>query len=210
MIRWVRILILYFHMNKDSRQSKSLPRAESRGFTLIEILVATTIFMVVSVIALAVITSVIGSSTKTQAILNVQESGRLAMEMMTGEIKKSQAYTINNSGQITIGAKIFALYRDSDIAVGGKDCAANNICYIGFKPSGLPVAKITSPDTTDVRSLEFTPAGGTFTGTQSVYVTIKTTIKTKSQNVKESQTQELQTSVVPFYQDGLNTGWSYN
>lgn len=190
------ILILGFHMNKDLRQSKS--------FTLLEILVATTIFMVVSVIALAVITSVINSSAKTQAILNVQESGRLAMEMMTGQIKVAKSFNIDSTKtQVTVVdnnnvTKIFQLY--------GTNCASGSPCYLGVEVAGN-ISRLTSP-TVNVESLQFT--GVDYMGSNSAYIQIITKIKTTSTNVKESQTQELQTSVVPFYQDGLNNGWSYN
>lgn len=70
-----------------------------KSFSLIEILIATAIFMTVAVITMATLVAIMGSKAKASSMRSVQETNRLAIEMMAGEIKRAD---MDISRQVTL------------------------------------------------------------------------------------------------------------
>ena len=62
-----------------------------KGFTLIEILVAVTIFSLVSVITIAVSAAIIGTRQKTKAISEVQRNAQNIIQVFSNEVKSANS-----------------------------------------------------------------------------------------------------------------------
>lgn len=60
------------------------------GFTLIEVLVATTVFSLVVVVAVGLLTAVMRNQRKSIAIQNVQDNGRYLIGFIAKEIRMSE------------------------------------------------------------------------------------------------------------------------
>jgi type II secretory pathway pseudopilin PulG len=98
-----------------------------KSFTLIEILIATGIFVIVLGVAMATIWSVMRPKAKTQTLSNLQESTRLAMETISENLKKANTgetgqtylnFAIGGSGQGT--ADPFIVPESGNTIVSGK------------------------------------------------------------------------------------------
>ena len=70
------------------------------GFTLIEVLVAVSVFSLVIVIALGLFTNIIRSQRKSVALQNVQENGRYLIDFMAKEIRMSEITSVDGSSLV--------------------------------------------------------------------------------------------------------------
>lgn len=70
------------------------------GFTLIELLVAVTVFSLVIIVAVGLLTAAIRNQRRSIAIQNVQDNGRYLIGLMAKEIRMSEFNTAN--GETTI------------------------------------------------------------------------------------------------------------
>lgn len=75
------------HLNK-----KGLPRAQSRGFTLIELMTALTIFTVVMTISIGSILGIFDANRKSRSMKTVMNNLNLAMESMSKEMRYGRNY----------------------------------------------------------------------------------------------------------------------
>ena len=128
---------------------------KSRGFTLIEMLVAVALFSVVMVIAMGAILTVIDANRKAQTLSSVMTNLNFAVESMTRSIKTGVDPELSGSGKIlTIDANDLSRndftrqkVRFSLDRTGGTGKIVRSI------GGSLPVA-ITAPEV-DVTSLSF-------------------------------------------------------
>lgn len=75
---------------------------KGNGFTLVELLVAITLFSVVSLTIAGIFSMVLKSQRKAMSIGDVQEAGRYLLESMAKEIRMSTVNTGTSSGVTTI------------------------------------------------------------------------------------------------------------
>ena len=132
---------------------------KQKSFTLIELLVGVSIFVIVMVVGLAVVVTLTRNRSKNETLSNVQQSGNLAMEMITEAVEKASSIpTTPNGSQLTIGTKTFSLSNDA----------------IWLTISGLAQQRLTSPDV-KVTNLSF--SGAADSATIKGYVTIEMTLQ---------------------------------
>lgn len=90
-------------------------KTKTKGFTLIEIMVATSIFMVIMLIALGALISSSDTAKKSQALRSAMDNVNFAMESMTRSLRMGSDYTCVISGDsISIPAAA-----NADCALGG-------------------------------------------------------------------------------------------
>lgn len=73
-------------------------KTKTKGFTLIEIMVATSIFMVIMLIALGALISSSDTAKKSQALRSAMDNVNFAMESMTRSLRMGTDYTCVISG----------------------------------------------------------------------------------------------------------------
>jgi len=73
---------------------------KNKGFTLVEILVGVSIFVLVTSTAVGLIMTSIQSQRKAIAIQEAQENGRYLLQFMAKEIRMSQVNTLDGQTQI--------------------------------------------------------------------------------------------------------------
>lgn len=78
-----------------------LNKKYSRGFTLIEMLVVIGVIIVISGVVMAILTSVLRSSTKTTIISIAQQNGNYALGQMARTIRNAQGLFTNCPPAIT-------------------------------------------------------------------------------------------------------------
>ncbi|TYP53296.1 type II secretion system protein [Thermosediminibacter litoriperuensis] len=88
--------------------------AGERGFTLVEVVVAVSIFSLVVGAALALYQQAVLSWHKDEARVDVQESLRIALERMSGEIRSARELV--EAGESRIGLAVIEPGGDSDNA----------------------------------------------------------------------------------------------
>ncbi len=71
---------------------------KNKGFTLIELIIALTIFSLVIISMAAITVSMIKSQRKTFALQNIQEPARYISESMSKEIRMSQINSLDSGG----------------------------------------------------------------------------------------------------------------
>lgn len=76
----------------------TLYATQSMGFTLIEVLVASLIFVVVISVAIGVFVSAVTVQSKTDAIQKLSQSARYAIESISREAKSSKSITVIDGG----------------------------------------------------------------------------------------------------------------
>lgn len=72
-------------------------RSGDRAFTLIEVMVSVTLFLIVMMIALGAVLAIVDGNKKTQAINSVSNNLNSAIESMVRDIKTGYAYTCANN-----------------------------------------------------------------------------------------------------------------
>lgn len=74
-------------------QSNSYKQKVTRGFTLIEIMVAVTIFALVMVVAIGAVLSIVSANKKSQAVTSVLSNLNFALEAMVRDIRTGYDYS---------------------------------------------------------------------------------------------------------------------
>jgi hypothetical protein len=120
------------------QKNKALALRNSKGFTLIELMVATSIFMVIMLVALGSLVVTSDSAKKSNALNFTMDNLSFAMESMTRSIRMGTNYYCNSN--FIFGAEL-----------GTRDCEGETA--ISFMPAGEEldstrrVAYILSGDT---------------------------------------------------------------
>jgi prepilin-type N-terminal cleavage/methylation domain-containing protein len=118
----------------------------ARGFTLVEIAVATAALGVALSAAMYIVVGVNSSAEHVRRVGETQDAARLALDALAAEIRMSGAGA--SSGQIGIGttagavARIPAIYSGPDVTVttkGGQKVVTNSVFVISSEPgAGSP------------------------------------------------------------------------
>lgn len=102
---------------------------QGSGFTLIEVMVSVTLFLIVMMIALGAVLAIVDGNKKTQAINSVSNNLNSAIESMVRDIKTGYAYTCADLDVPEIGAD--ALLYSKNAGTCDKD-EENVTSYISF------------------------------------------------------------------------------
>lgn len=70
-------------------------KMKNKGFTLIEIMVASSIFIIVMVIAVGAIFSLVNANRKSQALASVVSNLNISLESMVRDIRTGSNYVVN-------------------------------------------------------------------------------------------------------------------
>jgi len=119
----------------------------SRGFTLLEMMVATAALGIALSAAMYIVVGVSSSAERVRRVGDTQDTARMALDALAAEIRMSGAGVSN--GQIGIGAtatnwvgRIPAIYSGPDITVttkGGQQLVTNSVFIISSEPgAGVP------------------------------------------------------------------------
>jgi prepilin-type N-terminal cleavage/methylation domain-containing protein len=122
-------------------------RRTPRGFTLLEMAVATAALGVALSAAMYIVVGVSSSAERVRRVGDTQDTARMALDALAGEIRMSGAGVSN--GQIGIGTvnsgwvgRVPAIYSGPDITVttkGGQKLVTNSIFIISSEPgAGVP------------------------------------------------------------------------
>ena len=169
---------------------KSKTQNTSRGFTLIELMVATSIFVVVMLASMSSLFALLGAGKYSRSLRFAMDNVNFAMESMTRSIRMgTNYYCVPNSESMP---------NDMDVT---RDC--NDGTYVTFVPPGVPTSRagyrwdssaktlesctspsncvnIVSPDVHIDNLRFFVNGSGVSDNTQaSVYIIMKGTITTK-------------------------------
>lgn len=193
-----------------------------RSFTLIELLVAVSIFVIVCVISLATVVTLTRNRAKAEPIINTQQSGNLAMEMMANEVGNAatvylEDYLPTITGHVlhiplTDYERYFKLriwdngYRDFNFGESdGTTCPEGERCavmMIDSDTSIIPPEEIRSPALTssdvNVKELKFTgcDSDDILCSNQKPYVTIHMVLQSAWATANDAPLT-LHTTVVP-------------
>ena len=119
-----------------------------RGFTLLEMAVATAALGVALSAAMYIVVGVSSSAERVRRVGDTQDTARIALDALAGEIRMSGAGVSN--GQIGIGTvggtgwvgRVPAIYSGPDITVttkGGQQLVTNSLFIISSEPgAGVP------------------------------------------------------------------------
>jgi len=161
------------------------------GFTLIEILLASYIFLVVVLAATAVFSSTIGAKMKASAFWQTQQEGRYAMEKIIKTIRLENVKAVKVS---PTDHSILLLYKDTSYQTSSliyRVRLTNKAIYlVNTSVSPNVIVCLTSANV-KVSDLEFSGYYPTASSTQQPFVTIKMTVETANaskQSEKESLT----------------------
>ena len=169
---------------------------KNRGFTLIELMVATSIFVIIMLASMSSLFIMLNASKNSKALRSAMDNVNFAMESMTRSIRMGTNYYCVPTGQ--------SMPVSLDVA---QDCDSNGGTYIAFVPqenTGFRVGYKLTPrnDTNGTYTLQrcdinscvdivstdinierlkfFIKGSGNNDGTQaSVYIIIKGTVKVK-------------------------------
>jgi prepilin-type N-terminal cleavage/methylation domain-containing protein len=150
---------------------------KQKSFTLIELMVAVTIFVIVVAIGLATVVTLTHNRTKSETNTSLQTSGNLAMETIVNAVQNATSLLTQPSGStLTIEAKTFSLSGDA----------------ITLAISGGAAERLTSPNV-KVTELTFTGAADSATPPAiKGYVTIN--MKLQSIDPSDNETLTLHTT----------------
>ncbi len=154
--------------------------SKKKGFTLIEVLVATTVFSLVIVTAVGLLTAVIRNQRKSIAIQSVQDNGIYLIGFMAKEIRMSE---INNSDTIGIGDTTLNITHPS-----------GNITYTF---TGTQILRNSEPINSDEVNVggKFYIDGKTGGDDEQPRVTIVMKVETTGAKVEEQSEINLQTTL---------------
>ncbi|MBP9711042.1 MAG: type II secretion system protein [Candidatus Pacebacteria bacterium] len=111
-----------------------------RGFTLIELMVSVTIFIIVMTVALGALLAMSASDRRAQSVKTVMNNLSFALESMTRTIRTGYDYHCNSSsgGDCTSGSGGYAFYFTSAASQSvsyclgtGTTCGTSTVCAAG-------------------------------------------------------------------------------
>jgi prepilin-type N-terminal cleavage/methylation domain-containing protein len=106
--------------------------SHKRGFTLLEMLVAVTLFTIITTMSIGSLVTVFDANRKTQSLRTVMENLNFTMEGMSREIKFGTEYYCRDSSEIQTLASISSMETARSTAgAGAGDCSDKNA--IAFK-----------------------------------------------------------------------------
>jgi len=196
-------------MKNQKKQAPAL--SLSKGFTLIEIMIASLLFSVAMIIATAVFYNTVGSRSKVEVIRDTAQSGRLAMEEITRNIRLANgAYDASGKkivNSISIGTspsnQFLTLWRTDPDNINNKSYKTysrrdedGDGIYSIYVDEGNGNKAITPPSI-NVTALSFTGIPDTYSPTQQPQVIISFTIQPAkaSTQVISQNTITLETTV---------------
>ena len=113
-----------------------LPRATSRGFTLIEMLVSLALFMVVAVIAVTALLKIVDANRKSQTLQDTVNNINFAMDSITRELRVGSAYTCGSlSGANVYRGPIPQTSQGTSCSTINSNNAQDSGTYIAFLSS---------------------------------------------------------------------------
>lgn len=202
-------------MQKTARQNNITKNIipKSNGFTLVEIMVATSIFMMIMLVALGALITSSDAAKKAQSMRSAMDNVNFAMESIVRSLRSGTDYTCVNSSSFTLPASatadcpigslggiavIFkpAKHLDADTAYVLKDRANGTKvlqrCFYSSINVTTSCLDIVSPDV-DINQLSFFVNGSDLADKvqPSVYILIKGSVIFKG----ESNTFAIQTNV---------------
>lgn len=86
------------NMNFNFYQNK-INKKDFRGFTLVEVMVAVSIFTIVMVVALGAILAIVNANRKAQALHTVINNMNLAVETMTRDLRTGYQYKCGSTSE---------------------------------------------------------------------------------------------------------------
>lgn len=158
-------------------------RKSSKGFTLVELLVAVAIFSVVMLIATGALLTMVDANRKAQALKSVMNNLSFALESVSRTIRVGSAYHCGTGGAIsspqdcTSGSTYFAF----ESATGDLDSSADQYVYryLGNRversiDGGATFAPVTAPEVV-IEDLRFYVVGSPLSDSlqPKVVVTVK-------------------------------------
>jgi prepilin-type N-terminal cleavage/methylation domain-containing protein len=183
---------------------KSIYLKTKRGFTLIEIMVATSIFMIIMLMAMGALVTTSDTAKKSQALRTAMDNVSFAMESMTRTLRMGQDYLCVNSGAGVSLPLSTLTTADCDLSSSGGGAivfkpAQHTSQDTAFMISGSTLQRcspgcvdITSPEVS-IEDLRFYVRGSDLDDSiqPSIYITIKGVVTIKG----EDSTFAIQTSV---------------
>jgi len=143
----------------------SKPRNKKAGFTLVELMVSVTVFVVVMVISMGSILSIFDANKKSQTLRTVMDNLNFTMEAMTRTIRFGTNYHCDvTTGDITTPAP-----QDCSLGASSMIVKASDGKKVAYKLNGGRIARsinglsdyyITSSDVT-ITDLKFRVIGST-------------------------------------------------
>lgn len=144
---------------------KNIFKIKNSGFTLIELIVAVSIFTIVVFVGLATFIALSKNQAASIPFDNEARSANLAMELMANKIRGADSISISDSQpdyQLTVSnsgnPKVFTLFNANGGPTLGNTCPLKSSpCFIGMlmtDSKGSDVYRLTSPDV-NVSYLEF-------------------------------------------------------
>ncbi len=151
-----------------------------KGFTLVEVMVASGIFALIVVVVASIYVTVISSQRRTFAVQDALDSSRFALESMARSIRQS---SVSSAGGSTLEL------------TGHPD--KGNITYIlnngRLEENGQPI----TADNVVVETLIFRPQGTGATDGEQPRITILMEVRSKNTKETEQHHVPIQTTITP-------------
>lgn len=202
--------------------SKIQISSKNRGFTLIEVLVAVTIFVILMTIGITSFTTIINQKKKSSSNNELQAAGRTAMEVMSNAIEKSDLNDSDSSSPAHFG--FYVLNNDADSFTAGPVNTGNQLIIIknGVADTNFKYIEGVAPklqknandliSSSAIEIISFSLSGYEKTGTnfvnrgtyQQPFVTIKMKLRSARPDKDGNYTYaDFQTTVKPQAFDNL-------
>lgn len=122
-------------------KNKKIKNNKTRGFTLVELMVSTSIFAIIMLASIGSLFTLLGASRNSRATQTALDNVNFALESMTRSIRMGSNYICTTSGTIPLFIDVSVL--------GGRDCTGGGTA-ISFLPQSegqnLTIYKITCPN----------------------------------------------------------------
>ncbi len=171
----------------------------NRGFTLIEVLIASYIFLLVVMAGTAIFSSSVGAKMKASAFWTTQQETRYAMEKIVKTIRDEQIKGFQTSGSILLLCSTSSVLCDESSAIYRISWSEFGDRRIWFEENPAdpshPMAGLTSTnvDVTDLQFDGYWPGPGS---DRQPWITILMTVENASgERVIEKDTLTLRTTV---------------
>ena len=131
---------IIIHKKKYTTQSK-------RGFTLIEMIVAVSLFIVVVFVGVGALLAITGANRKANSMRTVMDNLNFAMESMSRNIRTGYGYKCNGNGNCPSGG-YFLVFTDQNgkqVKYTYDNTNGNKRIIVDDASKGFSSAAITSP-----------------------------------------------------------------